>query len=180
MLGPTADHVMTAMQHALPEWSLGVVPQLNEMVGQLPLWLAWPAFALLPGISEELVFRGLLQRAAPPGWRAIVISGVAFALFHVDPHHAAGVLPLGLFLAWVASRAGTLVTIAAHVANNSAAIAALHVSALSEGYEQSEPMPIEWLPLSLALVAACGVVIVRGSRDERAALPQHELRSDPT
>lgn len=179
MLGPTADHVMSTMQRMLPDWSLGVVPQLNQLVGGLPLWLAWPAFALLPGVSEELVFRGLLQRAAPPGWRAIVISGVAFALFHVDPHHAAGVLPLGLFLAWVASRVGTLVTIAAHVANNSAAIAALHVSTLAVGYEQPEPMPWTWLPASLSVVAACAFVIARESRGQDVATsesPFHRYR----
>jgi membrane protease YdiL (CAAX protease family) len=167
LLGPTADHVMTAMQRYFPKLSLGVVPHLNELVGQLPMWLSWPAFALLPGVSEELVFRGLLQRAAPPGWPAIAISGLAFALFHVDPHHAAGVLPLGLFLAWVASRAGTRVTILAHVVNNSAAIIALHVSALAVGYGQPEPMPWTWLPPSLLGVALCAFIIARDAHRER-------------
>jgi membrane protease YdiL (CAAX protease family) len=167
MLGPTADHVITAMQEAFPGLSLGVLPRLNDLIEELPLWIAWPAFALLPGLSEELVFRGLLQRAAPPGWRAIVISALAFALFHVDPQHAAGVLPLGLFLSWVASRAGTLVTIAAHVANNSAAIAALHVSALAVGHDQPEPMPWQWLPISLTVVAGCAAVIARDTLPDR-------------
>jgi len=169
MLGPTADHVMTAMQRYFPRLTLGVVPHLNELVGGLPVWLSWPAFALLPGVSEELVFRGLLQRAAPPGWTAIVISGLAFAAFHVDPHHAAGVLPLGLFLAWVGSRAGTRVTIVAHVTNNSAAIAALHVTALAVGYGQPEPMPWTWLPPSLLGVALCAVVIVRDAEREQSS-----------
>jgi membrane protease YdiL (CAAX protease family) len=167
MLGPTADHVITAMEKVFPGLSLGVLPRLNEMIGGLPLWVAWPAFALLPGLSEELVFRGLLQRAAPPGWPAIVISALAFALFHVDPQHAAGVLPLGLFLAWVASRAGTLVTIAAHVANNTAAIAALHITTLAVGHDQPEPIPWEWLPISLSVVAGCAAVIARDSARER-------------
>lgn len=172
MLGPTADHVMTAMQSFFPELSLAVVPRLNQLVGELPVWLSWPAFALLPGVSEELVFRGLLQRAAPPGLGAIVLSALGFALFHVDPHHAAGVLPLGLFLAWVASRAGTLVTIAAHVANNTAAIAALQVSELAVGYGQPEPMPWTWLPPSLVGVALCGLVIVRDARHEPGSTPR--------
>ena len=53
---------------------------------------------------------------------AVLVSGTAFALFHVDPVHVVGVLPLGLFLSWVAQRSNTSVTIFAHVANNSIAL----------------------------------------------------------
>ena len=85
-----------------------------------------------------------------------------FAAFHLDPHHIAGVLPLGFFLAWVGARCGTLVTIVAHIANNTLAIIAVHSETLDVGYGTSEPMPWSWLPVSLVLAAlATGMVVNR-------------------
>jgi membrane protease YdiL (CAAX protease family) len=160
MLGPFADRLMTEMQRLLPDASMGVLPFLHDLVRKLPLLAAWPALALLPGVSEELMFRGLLQRAAGTGLRAIALSAGAFALFHIDPHHVVGVLPLGLFLAWVATRCGTWVTIFAHVANNTLAIVAAQTETLDVGYGSDAPMPLHWIPPSLALVAfACWLII---------------------
>ena len=176
MLGPTADALMRAMQSLLPGWSLGVVPMLNEVVRGLPLIVALPVFALLPGVSEELLFRGLLQHAVGRGALAVVLSALCFSLFHVDPHHVAGVLPLGFFLAWSAARGGTLVTIFAHVINNAAAIAAVHSATFHVGYGTDEPMPWQWLPLSWAFVVGSAAVIVRatsrgGARPHAAQAP---------
>jgi membrane protease YdiL (CAAX protease family) len=158
-LGPAADRLMGLMDHYFPELSLGVVPALHELVRSLPVATTLAVFALLPGLSEELLFRGVLQQAAGNGARAIVISALGFAIFHVDPHHVAGVLPLGLFLAWVAARCGTLVTIVAHVANNAAAIGALHSTTFDVGYGSDRPMPWQWLPISLLVAAACATFI---------------------
>jgi membrane protease YdiL (CAAX protease family) len=163
MLGPFADRLMTEMQRLLPEASLGVVPFLHDLVRSMPLIAAWPALALLPGFSEELMFRGLLQRAAGTGIRAIAISACAFAAFHIDPHHVVGVLPLGVFLAWAGSRCGTWVTIFAHVVNNTLAIVAAKSEALDVGYGSDAPMPLHWVPPSLLLVAFACWLIVRAT-----------------
>jgi membrane protease YdiL (CAAX protease family) len=163
MLGPTADWLMRAMQQRFPELSLGVVPMLHEVVRGLPLIAAFPVFALLPGISEELTFRGVLQNAAGRGAFAIALSALAFSLFHLDPHHVAGVLPLGFFLAWVASRCGTIVTIVAHVLNNGAAVVAVHSPTFDVGYGTDAPMPWPWLPVSWAFVVVSAAVIVRAT-----------------
>lgn len=173
MLGPTADYAMRGMQAMLPELNLGVVSMLHDLVRRMPVLLAWPVFALMPGISEELLFRGLLQTAAERTRFAIALSALSFSFFHLDPHHIAGVLPLGFFLAWVASRCGTLVTIFAHVINNTAAIAAVHSRTFDVGYGTEAPMPWPWLPGSLLVVALCALVIVRhgdGSARARAGL----------
>jgi membrane protease YdiL (CAAX protease family) len=120
--------------------------------------------ALLPGFGEELLFRGLLLRSFSTRSIGVVASGVGFALFHVDPHHIAGVLPLGLFLSWVASRSSTSVTIVAHVVNNTMALVATHVTALDVGYGTERAMPSSWLPVSLGVFALCVFEIGRVSR----------------
>ena len=67
------------------------------------------------------------------------------------------------FLAWVASRCGTLVTMFAHVVNNTAAIAAVHSSTFDVGYGTESEMPWPWIPASLFLVALCAWAIVRSA-----------------
>jgi membrane protease YdiL (CAAX protease family) len=164
LLGPTADFMMRLAAKLFPEATLGVVPMLNELVSSTSLLMVWPVFALLPGIAEELAFRGLLQQAAGRTGVAIAISGVAFALFHIDPHHVIGVLPLGLFLSWVAARSSTYVTVVAHVVNNSAAIAIVRSEAVI-GYGNDEPVPLSWLVGSLCLVALCALALARATRE---------------
>jgi membrane protease YdiL (CAAX protease family) len=174
MLGPTADACMRAMEMLLPQFNLGVVSLLHDLVREIPVLVAWPAFALLPGAAEELMFRGVLQTSAGKGALGIVVSALAFSLFHIDPHHVAGVLPLGFFLAWVASRCGTLVTIVAHVVNNTVAILVVHVAAFDVGYGTDDPMPWPWFPASLALCAICGWIVVRTSPPQTAIIPVSE------
>jgi membrane protease YdiL (CAAX protease family) len=166
-LGPTGDLLMSLMDEVAPDLTLGSVPALNEAASRIALPLAWPAFALLPGLGEELLFRGLLQRAARRGAQAIVISGATFALFHVDPHHVIGVLPLGLFLAWVAERAGVLVTAVAHVANNTAALLVARGGGLHVGYGTEHAMPWTWIPSSLAVAAASAWLVRRHAHPAR-------------
>ena len=153
-LGPTGDWLMRLAAELYPSATLGVVPMLNELVQKTPLYVVWPAFALMPGLSEELAFRGLLQNAAGPARLRLVLSAALFALFHVDPHHVVGVLPLGIFLAWVGARYGTLVTIGAHALNNTIAIAAVRVG---QGSDEVAPWP--WLLASWLIVLGCIVAL---------------------
>lgn len=164
MLGPLADLLMQGMATYAPDDTLGLLDGLHALARSQPVWVLWPVLALLPGIGEELMFRGLLLRSFSTRSIGVLASGVGFALFHVDPHHIAGVLPLGLFLSWVASRSSTSVTIVAHVVNNTMALVATHVAALDVGYGTERDMPPSWLPVSLGLFAMCVVEIVRVSR----------------
>jgi membrane protease YdiL (CAAX protease family) len=136
------------------------------LAGQVPLLWLWPTFALLPGLSEELLFRGVLQRALVRPGLAIACSGCAFALFHVDPVHVVGVLPLGLFLAWVAQRSSTAVSIFAHVCNNSVALVAIRSSTLDVGFGTDQALPNSWLFISLCLFA--GMVWIVQHTTQRA------------
>ena len=164
MLGPLGDRLMSLFAALFPGLTLGVVPALHELAQQLPFAWLWPTFAVLPGIAEELLFRGVLQRSIARPALAIPLSGAAFALFHVDPVHVVGVLPLGLFLAWTAQRSGTLVTVVAHVMNNSIALVAIKSNALDVGYGAESDVPLPWLLGSLLLVAAAVFVLARETR----------------
>jgi uncharacterized protein len=77
--------------------------------------------SLLTGVSEELLFRGFLQRGLLDRWRpaaAIAVSAVLFALAH-GPVRFALVLPVGLWLGWLAWRSDSVLPgIAGHVVLN--------------------------------------------------------------
>lgn len=152
MLGPTGDFLMSLMAEFAPAQTQGNVPRLQALARTQPLWLLWPFFALLPGIAEELFFRGLIQNAFARPRVGLWVSGLTFSAFHLDPHHIAGVLPLGIFLAWVGMHHGTLVTIFAHVANNTVALLSARSAELDVGYGTGRAMPAHWLPLSLLVV----------------------------
>lgn len=72
-------------------------------------WLILGISIMAP-VSEELLFRGIIQgelRRAMPEWAAIVIQGLVFALFHMQPIQISYVilpgLLLGLAYAWTRS-----------------------------------------------------------------------------
>ncbi len=181
-LGPTSDFMRRLMVEYAPNLTLGTLDQLEGVVRAAPLWVVAPLFSLVPGIAEELLFRGAFQRSIRTGWLAIVLSAFFFAAYHTDPHHVAAVLPLGFYLAWLGHRTGSvLVPIAAHVANNAAAVIA------SVMFPEATEPPASlfedwwWIPTGWA-IAAGTVAVVWWSTRARAAPPSPTLApvSDPS
>lgn len=116
----------------LGAWLFPVPQQLVESFGQtllaneLPLWQLLVFVALLPGIFEEVAFRGVLlhglrDRLSPV---ALVLTTAAiFAVFHVDLFRLVPTFFLGAVLATVTLLTGSLYpAMAWHVANNALAI----------------------------------------------------------
>jgi membrane protease YdiL (CAAX protease family) len=90
------------------------------------LFLAVLAFGIAPGISEELLCRGLMQRGlvrrfgAPVG---IALASAIFGALHVEPIHAASAAALGLYLGVASHLAGGVrASIACHTVNNLVAL----------------------------------------------------------
>lgn len=86
--------------------------------------------SVVPGIVEELMFRGYLQKRLTErfpsqlgGLVAIGVSTTFFALVHLDSVHSLGVIPLGLWLGFVAWRCrSTWPAILCHMTNNVVAV----------------------------------------------------------
>jgi len=151
-LGPTSDF-LARMYNEYIGWTFGNLEMIEQLVEKTNPWALWPFVALIPGFSEEMMFRGLLQRGLGSGWKAITVSALVFSCFHLDPPHVVGVIPLGFYLAWVAARTGsTWTTILAHAVNNSAAIFAV---ALAGNTAHDEQLPWWAMPTGWVIGGAC-------------------------
>lgn len=83
--------------------------------------------SILPGISEELLFRGYVQSRLLKQWPpvlAIGFSSFCFGLAHIDPMHMFVVMPIGVWLGIVAWQCGSIwPAILGHIVNNVSSIA---------------------------------------------------------
>jgi len=100
------------------------------------LWITLIVFALLPGVCEELLFRGLLLaglRRRLSAFQVVVAVGVVFGLFHVEFEKIPIVSLMGVLLALVCLRSGSIFTaMLVHVANNGLAMASERIEPLRE------------------------------------------------
>lgn len=184
-LGPTSDWLARSLLDVFPDASFGNLEAIEDLVKNTSPLLLWPFVALIPGFSEEFLFRGLLQRGFGRGIAAICISAVCFAVFHMDPPHVVGVLPLGFYLAWLAARTDTIwVGVVAHIVNNSVAIIAVAFADQSS-VESDEALPFAFVALGWLIGAACiaGIWHLSKNAPEEAApvpvLTQTEPENEP-
>jgi membrane protease YdiL (CAAX protease family) len=87
--------------------------------------------ALVPAVSEELLFRGLIQRSfeqVAVGPRGAFITGIIFAAFHLIPYSLVPLAILGCFLGYIVYRSQNItVAISAHFFNNFIACVAAYL-----------------------------------------------------
>jgi hypothetical protein len=91
---------------------LGYPPALDTS-SRTDLVLAVVGVVVFVGLTEELVFRGLLQRSLVElfGEPGVVAAAVAFGIFHLgtlSAPYAAFMLGVGLFFGWCVHRTGSL------------------------------------------------------------------------
>ncbi len=89
------------------------------------LWFTIFVVGVLPGICEEVMFRGFILSALRKKrlWYGIILSAVLFGAFHLDPFRFLPVILLGIWLGYLAVKTNSLfIPILAHFAQNSLAI----------------------------------------------------------
>ena len=128
------------------------------------MWLALlAAMSLLPGLCEEALFRGLIQRRLLEGWgpvAAIVVTGFVFTFLHPPFVRALMLLPGCLWLGYVAWRCGSILPgIVLHAGTNAGVTVLGRLlpyddAALRAGWA---PTPLE-RGLSLAVAVGCAAL----------------------
>ena len=132
----------------------------------VPLALMVVCLGIIPGVCEELFFRGYLLGAFRKSMRsgmAILVCGTLFGLFHVIAAEGATVerlVPsavLGVILSWIALRTGSVLPgMVMHVIHNSSLLILAHyrdeLSNLAIGNVQQQHLPGLWLVASTTAI----------------------------
>ena len=128
--------------------------------------------ALTPAICEEILFRGYIQRQAERSmgiWGGILFSGLIFGLYHLRPTQAIPLGFLGVYLAYLTWRSGSIIpAIIVHFANNAFAIALGRYAQTEAG----SALDVEsfQVPLSVVIPAALILAIVTFGLNRTAKL----------
>ncbi len=140
----------------LPDWMESTFDVLQSG------WTGIACVALLGPILEELLFRGavmdvLLRNYRPAG--AIVLSGLVFGVFHINPAQVVGACFIGFLLGWLYYRTRSLWPgILVHVLNNSLAVV---MNRCFPEVEEVTDIPGMTAPLlAVVLVAAAALLAV--------------------
>ncbi|MFO1021087.1 MAG: ABC transporter permease subunit/CPBP intramembrane protease [Planctomycetales bacterium] len=155
-----------------PEQFSGV-KKLLEHAQSIPLPVLLFSFALVPGFSEEIFFRGFLQRSFLQRMKplaAIGLSSVLFGMFHLVAQEGLAferLLPstcLGLVLGWLCWSTRSLFPgMLMHITHNGVLMSLAYfepqLRAAGWGTEEGEHLPVTWL-LSAGMVAAVGFALL--------------------
>lgn len=136
----------------LPDWMNNTFNVLQSG------WLGILCIAVLGPILEEMLFRGaiteaLLRKYSPV--KAIVISGLVFGIFHVNPAQVVTACFFGFLLAWVYYKSQSLIPcILIHILNNSLSVY------LNIEYPEIEEVPdVLGTPATLAGLVVCSLLL---------------------
>jgi len=146
----------------LDEQSMKLIEQVLQSDFHLVFGLL--VMAVTPAICEELIFRGYAQRqferSVSPAM-AIVLSGVLFGLYHLRLSQFLPLAAIGIYLAYLTWRTGSLwPAILAHFANNGVIVV---VSQFDEPADTAsatvaQGMTMPWYSVVLGLVAFSAVI----------------------
>lgn len=164
----------------LPAWMVSSETNINKQImtilevhKPIDLVVNLVVVAVLPGILEELCFRGVLQRILinifKSPWAGIVVTGVIFSSIHME---FSGFLPrmaLGILLGATYWYSGSLWTvILAHCFFNG--IQVLAATWYPKTITENPSMPLYWALLSLVLVVGLLAYMRRRSTITYAAV----------
>lgn len=121
-----------------PEQVGAVNTGLNEVFTTVPLWIRFLIVAVSPAICEEAVHRGFILHFLKPiqkKWLIVLIMGILFGLFHMDPVRFLGTAILGAIITYIALETENMFyPFLLHFINNSLSVFA---TKLTEGIDYS-------------------------------------------
>ena len=139
----------------------GVLAVITKSVNEAS-WPAWSisiiGLAVVPGIAEELFFRGFVQTRAVAALgpvRGILLSATLFGVFHMDLKQGLYAALVGTFLGWLALRAGSIrPSMLAHGTSNFLSLCLAKLGVGPDGMRQ------QVIALGIAAIVIIGTVVL--------------------
>lgn len=135
---------------------------LTEMFNSVPFILSFFIVAVMPAVCEEAMHRGFIQytmRNIKSKCLIVLIMGVIFGIFHLDPFRFLGTAILGALLSYLMLETGNfLIPVMFHLLNNAVSVT---VSRLYSTNLQAAAADMT-LP-TISLLSALGIYLIIGA-----------------
>ncbi|QNO15617.1 CPBP family intramembrane metalloprotease [Alkalicella caledoniensis] len=140
------NYIMNALLSTIGE--LHVNP-IDEIIDTKDFIVTLLVIAGSAGLCEEILFRGFIMRSYEGlgQWKAILLSGLFFGMFHFNLQNLLGPILLGIVIGYIVIRTNSLwMGIYAHMLNNAVAIVlARLIMLIPDTGEVAEPITLEIL-----------------------------------
>ena len=129
------------------------------------------AAAILPGLCEEVAFRGFFQpimvmRFGPHA--GIITTAGLFTIIHMNPWHIVALFMIGLYLGYLYYWTKSLwVPMLAHLANNGTSVLLMYLAPDASLSQMNEPPPRWLVPVCFIVFVACVRWLHRGFVDRQ-------------
>jgi membrane protease YdiL (CAAX protease family) len=113
------------------------IPEIPTMTGIDGFFVNMVVIALMPGIFEEILFRGTIQRGFERigSIRGVIITGILFGIMHFNIYQLLGLIMLGCFIGYIVYRTNSLyMGMLAHFLNNGISVALQSLSEFMQNY----------------------------------------------
>lgn len=184
LAGLSAWYLVAVLVQGLQERVMPMPPELLEQARKTlfaadrPLALDLAALALSPAICEELLFRGVLLRASRAVMsvsRAVLLNGLLFGLFHLDIYRFFPTMLLGIVLAVIVIRSGSIYpSMLFHFLNNACA---LIIGRMVKGAEVPAGEVSPWMVSMALMVFVAGLALLLKGSPQPPESPPEETSS---
>lgn len=117
---------------------------------------------IVPAVCEEIMYRGYILRALEKSWgitAAIIISGLIFGAYHLQPSNLLPLATLGVFLAYVTYISNSLIpAMVAHFVNNGGQVIASNFYPELLDEQITPDMDIPYLLVLVSIIITVGLL----------------------
>lgn len=151
----------TVLELILNACGLSMLEGLEQFSADTDSFSMFLYMGILAPITEEILFRGLIQRSLKPYGKkfAILCSAFAFGIFHGNLIQSPYAFLVGLVLGYAASEYSIAWAMVLHMINN--LIIADMLPRLTSGLPDSAANLIIWLVIMVFTIGAIGVLIAK-------------------
>ena len=109
-----------------PEGLARLGTEMGGIFTSVPMWTAYIIAAIMPAICEEALHRGFIlttMKMIRKDWVIVLVMGLIFGIFHLDPYRFAATAILGMAITYVMLKTRNILMPALfHLINNSLSI----------------------------------------------------------
>jgi len=137
---------------------------MNDIFTSVPMWAAYLIVAVMPAICEEALHRGFIltsMKVIRREWVIVIVMGLIFGIFHLDPYRFAATAILGMAITYVVLKTHNILMAALfHLVNNSLSVIMSFVSAsLPNAPQQAETSAALSSTMSIGSYLIIGAIV---------------------